>query len=125
MAASVPSGIFWSLRASMDASGSSLRSILTARRSPQVCLPANALGGCSYHPPQIVWTSRCAAASISMRTRARLWNSARHGVDTRPLYDTEHQSRHAGDHVTQYRTHTVGQDHRMMANDVCKPDGIF
>jgi hypothetical protein len=27
--------------------------------------------------------------------------------------------------ITEYRTHTVGQNHRMTANDVCKPDGIF
>src|SRR5262249_32279676 len=70
MGASVPTGIFWSLRASMDGSGSSLRSLLAARRSPP-----HALGECSYHPPQIVRARQCAAASICVQTRARLWNS--------------------------------------------------
>jgi hypothetical protein len=60
----VPTAMFWFLRASTNASSFSLRSILAARRSPQVCLSANALGGCSYHPPQIVRASRYAAASI-------------------------------------------------------------
>ena len=42
------------------------------------------LGGCSYHPPEIVRTSRCAAASICGRTKARLWSfaMARGSVDT-------------------------------------------
>jgi alpha-glucosidase len=48
---------------------------LGTRRSARVCLPANALEGCFYHPPQIVWANRCAAASVCVQTRARLWNS--------------------------------------------------
>jgi alpha-glucosidase len=82
MGASVPTAISWFLRASTKASSSSLHSTLPANRSPQVCLPARRSGGCSYHPPEIVRASRCAAASSCVRTRARLWSFAMARVST-------------------------------------------
>ena len=41
-----------------------------------------AIGRCSYHPPEIVRASRCAAASSCVRTRARLWSFAMARVST-------------------------------------------
>src|SRR5262245_52893932 len=67
----------------MDATSSSLRSISGARRSARVYPPANALEGCCYHPPQIARANRCAAASVCVQTRARLWNSNA----SRPAFD--------------------------------------